>query len=139
MACGTYGSSKARPWSGTSAAHRTCTPGSISAPGRDSLPLGVIPVSCLHHQAFLFDGQADLAEPGIGPVRRIAQAVLVAQLLLNAIVDLLDGLLLGDFKKAPAGFLRNPLENFLSVRTLLRKPAATVRAAALPASAPAHT
>src|SRR5664279_4776702 len=64
----------------------------------------VVSVSGLHHQVLLRSCQMDLvvAGGGISFVRRIAQAVLIAQLFFNARVDLINRLLLGDFKEATA-------------------------------------
>src|ERR1019366_590409 len=78
-------------------------------PGNPKLRLGriaaaVVAVSGLHHKIFLRGCQMDLtvARCGVSLVGRIAQAVLVAQLFFNAGVDLIDRLLLGNFKEAAA-------------------------------------
>src|ERR1017187_515942 len=77
-------------------------------PGNPTLRLcrtaAVVAISGLHRQVFLRGCQMDLviAGSGIGLVRRVAQAVLVAQLFFNAGVDLIDRLLLGNFKEAAA-------------------------------------
>src|SRR5258708_8264082 len=68
---------------------------------------------------------------GVGFVRSKGEAVLVAQLLLNAAVDLINRLLFRDFEESPAGFLRDPFQNLLSIRTLFLRGSAppTVTAA----------
>ena len=61
----------------------------------------------MDHQILLFRLDADLMEAfaRIGPVRRVPQAVLVAQLFLQPGVDLFDGLFFGDLEKSAASFL----------------------------------
>src|SRR5208337_2433719 len=92
-------------------------------------------VSCLHGQIFLFGHKVDLAiaRSGIRSVGSVTQAVLIAQLLLNLVVDSLDRLLFGDFKETGAGLFRNPLENFLAIRTRL------LGVSPAPTAMPAHS
>src|SRR5271155_3048077 len=65
-----------------------------------------IPVARLHDQIFLFRGQLDfvIARTGVVLFRRIPQAVLIAQLFIDGGINVVDGLLLGYFKKSPARF-----------------------------------
>src|SRR5258708_31822663 len=77
-----------------------------------------------------------IARGQVGPVRRVSQAVLIAQFLGTGLIDFLYRLFLGNFKKTPARFLGNPLQNFLAIGTrLLRISSAT---ATMPAHAPTH-
>src|SRR5271169_7237247 len=84
-----------------------------------SLPC-IISVSGLDDQILLLGLKQDLVIAGsrVVFVRRVADAVLIAQFVLNRAVDLLDRLLFGNFKKSGPGFPRNPFENLLSIRTL---------------------
>src|SRR5215831_3846161 len=95
---------------------RACWANSECVPARLWAP--VIFLSGMHDQIFFFRLDADLMNPfaGISPVRRIAQAVLIAQIFLNLGVDFLDRLFAGDFKELSAGFARDLFQNFLSVR-----------------------
>src|SRR5204862_925487 len=71
----------------------------------------------------------------VGFVGCVAQAVLRAQFLCNARIDLIDRLLLGDFVETAACFFRNLLENFLPIGpSLLRRTLTTA-----PATSPSGT
>ena len=82
------------------------------------LSLCVVPISCLHDFIFLFGRNTDgvIAHCGPRPVRGVTEAVLIAQLLLNLLVDLLHRLLLGSFKKATARLFGESLQDFLAIR-----------------------
>src|SRR5258706_5651657 len=69
-----------------------------------ALDLRVVAVSGLHDQVFFLHTQLNFSIPR-ARFRRVPQAVLVAQLFLNLIVDLLDRLLLRYFKETATGFL----------------------------------
>src|SRR5436305_15158735 len=60
-----------------------------------------------------------VASTGIWTVGSVANAVLVSQLFLNLGVDLLDGLLSGDFKEASASIFGKFLQDLFSVRMIL--------------------
>src|SRR5579863_6806444 len=96
---------------------------------------GVVAVSGLYGQPFLFYGQADFAKSRFCFVRRIAQAVLVPQFLFQAGIDLLDGLFLGDFIKTAPGLLGNLLQDLFAVGPVLRVSRTSISTAAAHASA----
>ena len=81
----------------------------------------VIPVSCLHDQVFLFSREKNfvVTRCGVCRARGVAQAVLIAQFVLNLAVDLFYRLLLGNFEESAARCLRDLLEDFLAIRALL--------------------
>src|SRR5271167_3864252 len=85
---------------------------------RSALLLRVISLARLHDEVFIGGGQRDpvITRAGDGLVGRVAQAVLVAQLLFDLGVDLIDGLFLGHFKESAAGFTRDALQNLLAIR-----------------------
>src|SRR5258706_585677 len=70
---------------------------------RLSYALRVVAVSGLHDQTGFLYGQLNFSIP-CSRFRRVSQAVLVAQLFLNLVVDLFDRLLLRYFKEPAAGF-----------------------------------
>src|ERR1035438_100370 len=82
-----------------------------------------------------------IAGGGIGLVGRVTQAVLVAQLFFNAGVDLINRLLLGNFKEASASLSCNLLHNFLAIGMgLLRiTPGSAAAHAAAATHAAAHS
>jgi hypothetical protein len=83
-----------------------------------ALPPGIISVSSLHKQTFLFGHKTDLmiTRPYIYSVRGIAQAVLAAELLLSLVVNLLYELFFGDLKESSSRFFGKPLKNLLAIR-----------------------
>src|SRR6185369_13126846 len=87
-------------------------------------------------QILLIHTEADgaIATLARGFIRHITQVVLVAQFLLDLLVNFFDGLLLGNLEVAPASFLRYPPEYLFAVYVfLLRIPsAAATHAAAAP-------
>src|SRR5208283_687980 len=97
---------------------------------------GVIAVPGLHCHVFLGGGDENLVITGFR-VRQVwgeAQAVLVAQLLPNASVNLLDRVVLRYLVKASAGLLCQPLHDLLAIgvtalRSATAAPAATTRVA----------
>src|SRR5271165_1655207 len=100
---------------------------------RGALRLRVVSLARLHDEVFVGGGQIDLvvARAGDGLVGGVAEAVLVAQLLLNLGIDLIDRLFLRHFKEAAASFAGDALQDFLAIgmRGLLR----TAHSAARPA------
>src|SRR5436190_35753 len=99
---------------------------------RSSSSLRVVAVPRAHQQVFLFRHQVDLAvRAAAGCIGGVAQAVLVAQFLLNTVIDFSDRQLPFDLEESAAGFPREALQNLLAVGTRrLRHPA--------PSAAPAH-
>src|ERR1019366_5379844 len=83
-----------------------------------TLPIGVVSLSGLNRQVFLLHRQQDVVITGGGAVfiGCITHAVLGAQFLDNAGVDLADGFFLRDFEETSTRFFGNPLENFLAIR-----------------------
>src|SRR5271167_4395748 len=108
---------------------------------RGALRLRVVSLARLHDEVFIGGGQIDLvvARAGDRLVGGVAEAVLVAQLLLDLSVNLVDGLLLGNFEETAAGFARDALQDFLAIGMggLLRiaSSAGTAHAASWPAPA----
>src|SRR4029077_3711738 len=89
----------------------------------------VVAVAGLDYEVFLFgDDEMNLVvAERVALVRRVGEAVLVAQVFLNLGVDFVPRVLLGDLEDPPAGFLGNLLEDFLAVGPffLPRVPAAS--------------
>jgi hypothetical protein len=56
-----------------------------------------------------------IPDGGVGFVGRVAEDVLVVELLVEVGVDFVESFFLGDFKEAPPGILGHLLENFLAV------------------------
>src|SRR6266481_5446556 len=86
----------------------------------------VVSLSGLYRQIFLLYRDLDLVIArlgGVGSIRGVAEAVLVAQLVFDLSVDLIDRLFLGNLKQPSAGLFRDAVQNFLSVRMLLWEPA----------------
>ena len=52
---------------------------------------------------------------GLGAIRRVSQTVLVSQVLIDLVVHLGQGMLLGDLEETAAGFARDLLQHFLAV------------------------
>src|SRR3977135_2066329 len=87
----------------------------------------------MDYKVLLFRLDADLmkAFARIIPIRRVSQAVLIAQVFFNLRVNLFDCLLAGNFKQPTAGFARHLFQYFLSIHTrLLRSSAASASRAA---------
>src|SRR5258706_130305 len=82
------------------------------------LSAGVVSVAGLHGEALGLRRQVDFAVTGCtrGLVGSVAQAVLISQLFVDALVDVLQRVLIRALEKGAAGFLGNALENFLAVR-----------------------
>src|SRR5438874_2597903 len=84
-----------------------------------SLLGGIVALARLHNQALLFRGQVDSAivRVGIGTFGRIAETVLMPQVVFDLLVDLGERLLLRDFEHAAAGLAGNLVEDLLSIHT----------------------
>ena len=66
---------------------------------------------------FLFNGQVELviAGCGLGLAGRIAKDVLAAEFLVEADVDFVESLFLGNFKESAAGGFGELFENFFAI------------------------
>src|SRR4051812_46362674 len=81
-------------------------------------PRRIISLTRLHLIVLLLRGDlyaAELAAAVTFVVRRVAQAVLVAQVFLNVSVVFFHVFFFRAFEHAPAGLLRQPLQHFLSI------------------------
>src|SRR5690348_8098047 len=77
----------------------------------------VVAFAGLDRQALLLGGQMNVAVAAVAirQVGRVAEAVLVPQVLFDLLIDLLERLLLRNLEEAAAGFGRDLLQNFLPV------------------------
>src|SRR5579871_1110484 len=88
----------------------------------------VVAITRLHRHVFFFGPQNNFV---ITTVRRrtvwcVTQVVLVAKVLRNGGINLVDGLFFGNFKELSTGFFGNTFQNFFAVRTsFLQKPLTT--------------
>ncbi len=90
----------------------------------------------LHHGILLLNRDVKLVIPVCGTrLRRVAQAVLAAQIVFDLMIDLVDRLLLGDLEHSASRLGGNLRQDFLPVRPLLREP--RIAPAAPPIGAPA--
>lgn len=80
--------------------------------------LGIVSVARPNYQGLLRGSECQLAILSIrvGTVRRIPDAVLVAQVLFDSRVDLVDGVIGGDFEVFAASLARQPLHGSRAVR-----------------------
>src|ERR1700684_336916 len=93
----------------------------------------IISIPGLDNQILLFGHQADLVIAGFSGafVWRVSQVVLRPQFLGDAVINLINRLLFGDFVQTPACFPRNLIQNFLAVHArFLRRPSAPAASAA---------
>ena len=86
----------------------------------------------------MFRGEVEcvVAGGGVGLVGRIAEDVLVAELLVDVGIDFVEGFFLADFEEAGAGGLGDLFENFLAVGALFG--AAGITSTVAPGIAAAH-
>src|SRR5580700_6560137 len=92
----------------------------------------IISIPGLDNQILLLGHQADLVIAGFNAafIRRVAQVVLRPQFLGDAVINLINRLLFGDFVETPACFPGNLIENFLAVHArFLRRPSAAATSA----------
>src|ERR1017187_2475202 len=77
----------------------------------------VVALAGLHDEALLFGGQVNLVVPAgvIGAIRRVSQTVLVPQVLIDFVVHLGQGLLLGNLVELAACLTRDLVQDFLAV------------------------
>ena len=66
----------------------------------------IVPFPSLHRGVLLFHRDVKLVVSGgsVRFLRNVAESVLITQFLVDGRIDLIDGLLFGDFEEAPAGF-----------------------------------
>ena len=85
-----------------------------------SLAAGIISIPGLDHHFSLLGCDVDMAIPlaGVRFLRRVTQAVLIAQLLLNLIVRFVNGQLLRNFEKRAAGLPGDAFEDLFSIRAV---------------------
>src|SRR5580700_6558245 len=83
------------------------------------LALRVISFSRLYYEILRLHGDVNFVVAGgdVGFIRNVAQTVLIAEFFIQVGINLFDGHLFGNFKKAPASFPGYLLENFLPVGT----------------------
>ena len=81
----------------------------------------VIAVAGAHVHVLLFgDGEMDfVVADGVAFVGGVGEAILIAEVFVDFGVDFVEGLFFGSFEEAAAGFVRDLLEDFLAVGTLL--------------------
>ena len=81
------------------------------------LGLQVEAIAGLDLGVFLFHGKMEgvIAGSCVGLVRRIAEHVLTAKLVVEVGVDLVESFFLGDFKETASGSFCDLLEDFLAV------------------------
>src|SRR5450759_5179484 len=79
---------------------------------RDS-SAAVVAFAGLHGEALLFGGKANpvVGAGGVGAIRRIAQTVLVPQVLIDLVVHLGQGLFLRNLEETAAGLARDMFQH----------------------------